>query len=153
MKAEEMQLAARQINKSGLNLIREFEGLRLSSYRCAAKRWTIGYGHTATAEPGQTITAREANDLLAGDLLMFEKGVTAAVKVPLTDNQFAALVAFAFNVGLAAFGRSTLLRHLNTKRYAMAAEEFLRWNKVNGEELGGLTRRRTAERALFLKQD
>jgi len=140
----------RRINKAGLQLIKDFEGLKLTAYKCPAGVWTIGYGSTGPhVRPGMTITPREASELLTADLLRFERAVTRLVKMPLNDNQFAALVSFAFNVGEAALEKSTLLKHLNAGRIAMAAQEFLRWNKAGGKVLAGLVRRREAERLLF----
>lgn len=140
----------RQTNKAGLKLIRDFEGLRLKSYRCAAGVWTVGYGHTGPdVFPNMTITPREANDLLASDLLRFERAVSESVKMKINDNQFSALVSLAFNVGEGNLKKSTLLKHLNAGRYAMAAGEFVKWNKAKGKVLDGLTRRRVAERDLF----
>jgi len=139
------------INASGLKLIKEFEGLRLKAYRCPAGVLTIGYGHTGGVREGQVLTQEEAEELLKKDLLVFERGVRNYVKVPLTDNQFSALVSFSYNVGLGAFGKSTLLRKLNARDYNGAATEFAKWNKGGGKVLLGLTRRRTAEKELFLK--
>ena len=140
----------RQINAAGLELIKRFEGLRLSAYKCPAGVWTIGYGSTGPhVRPGMTITPREATELLQADLLKFERAVAALVTVTINENQFSALVSFAFNVGEGALARSTLLKHLNAGRIAMAAQEFLRWTKAGGVELPGLVRRRQAERDLF----
>jgi GH24 family phage-related lysozyme (muramidase) len=140
----------RTINPAGLNLIKDFEGLRLNSYRDAVGVWTIGYGHTRTAGPGQRITNEQAIALLRQDVATFEKAVTSAVRVPVTNNQFAALVSFAYNVGSGALNSSTLLRRLNAGDASGAANEFLRWNRAGGQVLAGLTRRREAERDLFL---
>ncbi len=140
----------RTINSAGLNLIKDFEGLRLSSYRDAVGVWTIGYGHTRTAGPGQRITNEQATALLRQDVATFEKAVSQAVRVPITNNQFAALVSFAYNVGSGALNSSTLLRRLNAGDVSGAADEFLRWNRAGGQVLAGLTRRRVAERDLFL---
>jgi GH24 family phage-related lysozyme (muramidase) len=140
----------RTINPAGLNLIKDFEGLRLNSYRDAVGVWTIGYGHTRTAGPGQRITNEQAIALLRQDVATFEKAVTSAVRVPITNNQFAALVSFAYNVGSGALNSSTLLRRLNAGDSNGAVNEFLRWNRAGGQVLAGLTRRRVAERDLFL---
>lgn len=140
----------RPINETGLNLIRDFEGRRLNAYQDAVGVWTIGYGHTRTAYPGQRITEAGATALLREDVATFERAVSQAVRVPLTDNQYAALVSFAFNVGSGALNSSTLLRRLNAGDYYGAANELLRWNRAGGRELYGLTRRREAERSLFL---
>ena len=139
-----------RINTVGLNLIKDFEGLRLNSYRDAVGVWTIGYGHTGTAGPGQRITNAQATALLREDVATFENAVTRAVRVPVTANQFAALVSFTYNVGSGALNSSTLLRRLNAGDTLGAADEFLRWNRAGGQVLAGLTRRRVAERDLFL---
>lgn len=143
----------RRISQEGIALIQRFEGLKLEAYRCPAGVWTIGYGHTATARKGQRITRAEADQLLMDDLRQFEAGVSAALKRPATDGQFAAFVSLAFNVGLTAFRGSTALRRFNAGDLAGAAEALTWWNKatVAGERktLPGLVRRREAERALF----
>jgi len=147
-------------SENGIELVKAFEGLHkvksdgsVRSYRCPAGRWTIGYGHTHGVRSGETITPEEAEDLLRKDLQDCEAVVERMVKVDLTQNQFDALVSFVFNLGQGNFGSSTLLRKLNRGEYESAAEEFIRWNKarVDGElkALPGLTRRRTAEAALF----
>ncbi len=146
---EKLRQGGRRINEAGLALIRTFEGLALKPYRCPAGRWTIGYGHTETALPGQRISAEHAEALLRSDLVTFERGVATLVKVPLNDNQFAALVCFTFNIGLSAFTRSTLLRKLNAGRYDTVSAELLRWCRVSGVELPGLLRRRHAEAVLW----
>lgn len=135
----------------GISLIKEFEGCELDSYLCPANVWTIGYGHTKSAKKGQRIDLTHAENLLRGDLKGFERTVKASVKVPLSQNQFDALIAFTYNVGSRAFQDSTLLRKLNSEDYSGAADELLRWDKGGGRRLPGLTRRRIAERALFLR--
>lgn len=139
-----------KINDKGLQIIKDFEGCKLTSYLCPAGVWTIGYGHTTNVKPGMTITSADAERLLRQDLIRFENAVTQLVKVSVTPNQFSALVSFAYNVGVGALKNSTLLRKLNGKNYRGAADEFLRWNKANGKVLPGLTKRRIAERDLFL---
>lgn len=139
-----------RINEAGLDLIKDFEGLRLDAYQDAVGIWTIGYGHTSTAYPGQRITTAQATALLRQDVANFEDAVTRAVRVPITENQFAALVSFTYNVGSGALNSSTLLRKLNAGDTLGAANEFLRWNRAGGRVLAGLTRRREAERSLFL---
>ena len=137
------------IGEKGLELIKSFEGLRLRAYLCPAKVWTIGYGHTGDVRGGQVITQSQADDLLKQDLRRFEIAVRKLVKVPLTQNQFDALVSFAYNVGEAALSRSTLLRKLNAGDLAGTKLEFAKWNKGGGKVLAGLTRRRDAEANLF----
>lgn len=140
----------RRINEAGLALIKEFEGLRLTSYRCPAGVWTVGYGSTGPhVVPGMTITEEEAETLLTDDLRRFEEGVEQLVEVPLNDNQFAALVSFAFNLGLGALSGSTLLRLLNEGDYASVPAQLARWNKAGGKVLAGLSRRREAEGELW----
>lgn len=143
-----------KINEAGINLIKSFESLRLNSYLCPAKVWTIGYGHTGkNIKKGMTITEEQANDYLKNDLVYFENIVSKSVEVDLNENQFSALVSFVFNIGEGSFLASTLLKLLNNGDYKGAAEQFLRWNKSNGKVLPGLTRRRKEEVELFLKDD
>lgn len=140
----------RQITDEGLALIKRWEGLRLQAYLCPAGVWTIGYGHTGPdVTPGLVITEAYAEALLRQDLRTFEDGVSRLVTAPLTDNQFSALVSLAFNIGLGAFARSTLLRKLNAGDYAGAQAQFHVWNKAGGKVLPGLVNRRAGEAALF----
>ncbi|ARD62760.1 muraminidase [Kosakonia radicincitans DSM 16656] len=137
---------------AGLTLIKSFEGLSLEKYRDAVGKWTIGYGHLILPHENfpQALSKVEAEDLLRADLGMTERGVHRLVTVDLNQNQFDALVAFAFNVGLGNLQNSTLLRLLNQGQYQEAADQLPRWNKAGGKILAGLTRRRDAERALFM---
>jgi len=141
-------------SNKGLDLIKEFEGCRLTAYVCPAGVLTIGYGHTGTdVYPGQNVSQAEADRLLVNDLIRFENTVNSAVSVNLTQTQFDALVSFTFNVGGGAFRYSTLLALLNQGDYAGAAGQFKRWvNGANGP-LAGLVRRRAAEEALFLSEE
>lgn len=140
------------INAAGLKLITTFEGRKLGAYQDSVGVWTIGYGHTKTARPGMTITQAQAEQLLQADLEEFEAAVTDAVGVSLNSDQFSALVSFCFNLGAGALFESTLLRVLNQGDFEAAANEFPRWNNAGNQVLLGLTRRRLAERALFLSQ-
>jgi len=151
--AKGSRTSTRNIKQSGIELIKSFEGLELKAYQDSVRVWTIGYGHTKTAKVGMTITNAQAEDLLKGDLDKFEMAVEDAVKVSLNDDQFAALVSFAFNLGPRNLNKSTLLRLLNSGNSQGAADEFPKWNKAGGQVLKGLTRRRNAERALFLGKD
>lgn len=136
----------------GLALIKEFEGCELEAYQDVVGVWTIGYGHTgADVDPDLYITQAVADELLARDLARFEAGVSRMAKVPLTQNEFDALVSFSFNLGLANLAGSTLLRLLNAGQKVAAAAEFPRWNRAGGRVLAGLTRRRVAEQSLFLE--
>ena len=141
----------RNINAEGLALIKQWEGLRLNAYKCSAGKWTVGYGHTRTARQGKVITEEEAESLLQEDLRVFEASVNDAVTVPLTDNQFAALVSWAFNVGVSAMRNSTLIRKLNAGDYDAVPRELIRWNKVKGKPVHGLSNRRAAEAGLWAR--
>ncbi|MBD1601973.1 lysozyme [Pseudomonas typographi] len=135
----------------GVALIQAFEGLRLSAYRDSVGVVTIGWGHTGPdIRMGMKIDRAEAERLLCDDLHDFERDVSRLVQVPLSQNQFDALVCFSFNVGSGNLAGSTLLKKLNAEDYAGAAAQFLRWDKAGGVTLPGLTRRRAAERELFL---
>ena len=138
-------------SQEGINLIKKFEGCKLTAYKCPAGVWTIGYGHTDGVKKGQKITKARAEEYLKNDLIKYEKGVENLVKVTLNQNQFNALVSFAYNCGLSALKTSTLLKKLNKKDYKGASNEFLRWNKANRRVLEGLNTRRKAERDLFDK--
>lgn len=141
----------REVSEAGVRLVQEFEGCRLDAYRCPAGIPTIGYGATGPdIRMGMVWTQEQADERLAEDLARFAAGVERLVQVDLTDNQFAAIVSFAFNVGLGALRDSTLLRKLNAGDYEGAADQLPRWNKGGGRVLAGLTRRRLAERQLFL---
>lgn len=144
----------RLINQAGINLIKEFEGFRSRAYLCPANVWTIGYGSTyypnkTKVKQGDTINQQQGEQLLRDTCLDFEKAVDRAVKVKLTDNQFSALVSFAFNVGIGAFNKSTLLKVLNEGQYNQVGNQLKRWNRGGGKVLAGLTRRRNAEIKLF----
>jgi GH24 family phage-related lysozyme (muramidase) len=148
----------RKISKNGLELIKGFEGLYLTAYLDIVGVPTIGFGCTegVTKEDvanKRTITEQEAIDMMMKELDRFEKGVTKYVTIPINQNQFDALVSFSYNVGLGALQKSTLLKILNAGDISGAAEQFLRWNKAGGVEVKGLTRRRQAERSLFLKSE
>ncbi|UNE55374.1 lysozyme [Bartonella machadoae] len=146
----------RKISQEGLALIKQWEGLRLDAYLDKACVWTIGYGHTSKAgEPfvkkGMSITQEQAEEILCEDLKQFEKAVAKAVKVSLTDEQFAALVSFCYNVGTRAFYNSTLLKRLNQGDYASVPFELQKWNKAGGKVLKGLANRRAAEAGLWAR--
>lgn len=146
-----------RINQAGLDLIKSFEGLRLDAYRDPVGIWTIGYGTTRGVRAGMRITEKMADELLLADVAYFEQIIRSLVKVPLTGNEFSALVSFVYNLGEWNLSRSTLLQKLNAGDKAGAASEFLKWNKgkIGGRlrTLRGLTRRREAEMTLFLSAD
>lgn len=140
-----------QLSDNGLKMITKFEGCSLTVYKDVAGFPTIGVGHLI--KPGEkftTITQAQANDLLRSDARRFENGVSNLVTVPLTQNQFDALVSFSFNLGLNALTTSTLLKKLNSGDYKGAADEFLKWNKAGGKVVQGIANRRAEERRVFL---
>lgn len=142
------------IGQEGLELIKSFEGLRLRTYKCSSGVDTIGYGHTGPdVKPGMVITEEEAEDLLRKDVASFEQCINTFTSVKINQNEFDALVSFAFNCGCTAYKDSTLLRLLNQGApRTEVAEQFLRWVKgAGGETVPGLVRRREAEKKLFLK--
>lgn len=135
-----------------INLIKQFEGCRLTTYKCPAGIDTIGYGHTGPdVYAGLTITQEQADTLLAADLEKFSTGVDSAVKVPLNANQRGALISFAYNCGLNNLKHSTLIRKINAGDHTAAADQFSRWVYADGRTLQGLVRRRAAEAALYLE--
>ena len=130
------------ISAQGIDLVKKFEGLRLEAYQCSAGVWTIGYGTTANIRQGMKITRTQAEEYLVRDLLAFEQSINARVKVPLTQNQFDALICFVYNVGVGAFGKSSLLKLLNAGNYEAVPSQLMRWTKAGGKELIGLVKRR-----------
>lgn len=142
--------AQMQTSQVGLELIKRWEGYRTNAYLCPANVWTIGYGHTKGVKRGDKISRKQAEQLLIKDLEYYKRGVRDAVKVPLNQNQFDALVSFCYNVGVNAFKGSTLVTLLNRKQYILAAEQFLRWTRGGGRVLPGLVSRRKDEYELFL---
>lgn len=147
-----------QTSDIGIALIKQFEGCKLTAYPdpgTGGAPWTIGYGWTQPVDgkpvrPGMTIDQATADRLLKTGLVSYENDVSRLVKVKLSQGQFDALVSFTYNLGSRSLSTSTLLSKLNAGDYAGAADEFPRWNKASGKVLNGLTRRREAERALFL---
>lgn len=139
----------RQINRAGWELIKRFEGCKLTAYTCPAGRLTIGYGSTGPhVKPGMRITAEQADALLQADLRRFEDYVAEHCGKT-TDNQFAALVSFCFNVGEGNLRTSTLRRLHLAGDYAGAQAQFSRWTRGGGKVLPGLVKRREAEAALY----
>ncbi len=172
-------MSIRKINDNGINLVKSFEGIRdgdkitpnYDPYLDPVGIWTIGYGHaikggkdflrgeqnrqTAKNAYPNGLTLQQCEDLLRIDLESKCKGVESLLLVNVSDNQFAALVSLAYNIGIGAFGGSTILKLINLGKFKEASEHFIDWNKatVNGQKviLAGLTRRRLAEKELFLK--
>lgn len=176
-----MPAPLRDVPQDAVELIKSFEGIpdgdpctvKIDAYLCPAGVWTIGWGHALVDGGAQLkgpenkararqlypggITREQAETLLRADLIPRAASVSSLVKVAVSDRQFGALIALVFNIGAANLGASTLLRKLNAGDAAGAADQFLAWDKarVNGvlQPLAGLTRRRKAERAMFLGQD
>lgn len=141
---------------NGMREIKLHEGVRNTAYKDVVGIWTIGVGHTAAAGPptpikGMTITDAEVNEILARDLVKFEKAVGKAVKVPVNQNQYDALVSWTFNIGEGAMAKSTLIKKLNKGDYQGAADQFDVWINAGGQPVQGLINRRKKEKALFLK--
>jgi len=152
-----------KVNGKGTKLIKHFESLHdgdLSKIGLQPKLdpigiWTVFWGHACKNKEEAfklypTGTEKQADVLLAKDLVKFENDVLSLVKVKLNENQFSALVSFAYNCGAANLAQSTLLKKLNKSDFTGAANEFCRWNKAGGKVLKGLTLRREAEKNLFL---
>lgn len=141
----------KQLGASGRLLIQSFEKLALTAYKDGGGVWTIGWGHTGPrVVEGLTCTIAQADAWFEEDVAFAVRAVNAGVHAPIDQDQFDALVAFTFNVGVGAEGHSTLLKLVNASRFASAAEEFLKWDHIDGVVSDGLLRRRTAEQALFL---
>jgi lysozyme len=151
-----------QLSENGSRIIKNFEGLRLTAYRDAAGAWTIGYGSTRyhdgkQVRPGDKLASEiQADALFRNTLGQYEDAVNQLVKASLTQNQFDALVSFAYNEGTGALETSTLLVKLNEKNYAEAAAHFLAWDKITDPKTGKkvvletLVQRRKEESKLFL---
>lgn len=144
------------VSPSGVDLICNFEGLRLKAYDDGVGVWTIGFGTTKypngiRVKKGDTCTLDQAKAYMQNDLKSFEQTVNNTVKVPLNQNQFDALVSLAYNIGSTAFKNSTLVKRLNEGNYNAAANQFNVWVNAGGKRMQGLVNRRAAERTLFLK--
>ncbi|MDL2262498.1 lysozyme [Bacteroidales bacterium OttesenSCG-928-I21] len=139
----------KKIGNKGKSLIKSFEGLKLTSYLCPAGVWTIGYGHTQGVTSGQIITKQQADDFFDSDIEKFEKAV-ADENLDINQNQFDALVSFAFNAGASAFKKSTLLKKIKENPNNPEIEtEFMKWVNAGGRYLAGLAKRREAEAKLY----
>ena len=141
-------------SNQGRALIRMFESFSATPYRCPAGAWTIGFGCVIGNDEvayyqKHPVSKRQAIELFDSRIETFEDGLAELIKVPVKQHQWDALVSLVFNIGVYAFGNSTLLRRLNKADYADAAKEFSRWVYSNGRVLRGLVRRRTREQILF----
>lgn len=137
----------------GLSLIQRFEGFSATPYLCPAGWWTIGYGHVIReAEQGRLTQVDKATalKLLEQDVRIAEQAIAKLICVPLSQNQFDALVSFTFNLGPGALQRSTLRRIINRGEHEQVPAELLRWVWAGGRKLAGLARRRAAEGALYI---
>lgn len=146
----------RYTNQAGIDLIKSFEGFKATAYLDIVGVPTIGYGTTEgvtkdDVKNGRTITQAHGEELLKAHLAKVESGINQLVKIQINDNQFSALACFAYNLGLGALEKSTLLSLLNAGDVTGAADQFLRWDHAGGKQVPGLTRRRQAERSLFLQ--
>lgn len=139
------------LSPEGLEFLKTQEGYSEEAYQDIGGIWTIGYGGTVGVISGERTTPDVAEAKLLTAVDPIQAAVGAFVKIPLNQNQIDALISFVYNVGIGAFSRSTLLKFLNQGLYDEAADEFLRWDKVNGKSVLGLARRRHRERELFKK--
>ena len=138
-----------KLGEKGTEILKYFEGCKLTAYQDSVGVWTIGYGHTKGVYNGMTITQEEAEQMLLTELEEYEGYIEDMVTVPLTQNQFDALVVWIYNLGPTNFRNSTLLKELNAGNYNAAGQEITRWNKAGGKVLAGLVKRREAEAELF----
>ena len=138
-----------KLGERGTEILKYFEGCKLTAYQDSVGVWTIGYGHTKGVFDGMTITQEEAEQMLLTELEEYEGYIEDMVTVPLTQNQFDALVVWIYNLGPTNFKNSTLLKELNAGNYNAAGQEITRWNKAGGKVLAGLVKRREAEAQLF----
>jgi lysozyme len=145
------------VNDATIRLITEFEGFVPTWYKDPVGIWTVAFGHTdAAGKPtyaetvGDKFTREQGMDILRRDLEQYEAAVDRHVTVPLNANQRGALTSFTYNLGEGNLKKSTLLKKLNAGDYDGASKEFYKWNKAGGKILAGLTRRREAERQLFV---
>lgn len=142
-----------KLSQRGIDLIKQFEGYSSKAYPDPATGgvpWTIGYGTTRGVKPGMVITAEQAEKMLRDDAAKFESGVSSLITAPTTQGQFDAMVSLAYNIGLGNFGKSTLLKKHNARCYTCAADQFRVWNRANGKVMNGLTKRRAAEREVYM---
>lgn len=136
-------------SEKGLNLIKSFEGLKLTAYRCPAGKWTIGYGHTKGVKKGMYISEEVATHFLIEDVQRVEPVINSYNDIyHWTQNEFDALASFAFNCGI---GNLKKLLKYGQRTKSQIADAILLYNKANGRVLRGLIRRRKAERELFVK--
>lgn len=136
-------------NQACIDIIKQSEGVRLNAYRGPAGHWLIGYGHKADVTQGMKINVQQAETLLKTDLIKIEEQMGKLVKVPVSNNQFSALVCLGYNIGMGNLYKSTLLRRLNKGDYAGASDQFSVWRKAGGKINSHLVARRAKEQRLF----
>ena len=148
-----------KISQAGIDLVKRFEGCKLKPYLCPANKFTVGYGHvlgngvTLAEADNRIFTKEEVDVLLRTDLARFERGVLRYCTVHLSQSQFDALVSFAYNLGLGTLQRSAMRQKILRQDGEAASKELLKYDKVGGRPLKGLTRRRQAEYRLFTQLD
>lgn len=150
------EIISTEAHRRAMEIIKKFEGLRLEAYQDVVGVWTIGWGTTvypdgSRVKRGDRITEDYAEECLAHDMLKFENGIAGHIPYQLNPNQNAALISFAYNLGLGALYHSTLLKKIHDKDLEGAANEFKKWCHAGGKKVNGLVRRRKDERNLFLE--
>ena len=143
-----------KISENGIALLQSLEGYTTTAYKGSDNVWTIGYGHTGPeVVQGLTITQQQAIDFLKSDLSKFETVVSGALKNPVNQNQFDALVIFAYNIGGARFMNSTAVKMINADNYEAVPDWIAKYNKIDGVVSPGLQNRRSAEINLWNTPD
>ena len=142
-----------QISKTGIELLKHFEGCELKAYQDSVGVWTIGYGHTKVIYEGLEITQLEAEKMLQDELPEYEGYITDKVVPMLQQHEYDALVCWVYNLGPTNLSSSTLLKRLNAGEFKDVPFQMKRWDKAGGQPLLGLTRRRNAEALLFKGED
>jgi len=141
-------------SNKGIAMIKQYEGLRFSAYKCSAGRLTIGYGHTKDVVEGQKITAIQAESFFIQDIMEVEKSISLLVKKPLNQGQFDAIASFIFNFGATKFSTSTLRQKINANpNDSSIAYEFSRWVYSNNKRSAGLIKRRDNEAKLYFSNN
>ena len=138
-----------QLSKTGIELLKHFEGCELKAYQDSVGVWTIGYGHTKGIYEGLEITQLEAEKMLQDELPEYEGYITDKVVPMLQQHEFDALVCWVYNLGPTNLSSSTMLKKLNAGEFKEVPFQMKRWDKAGGQPLLGLTRRRNAEALLF----
>ena len=142
-----------QLSKTGIELLKHFEGCELKAYQDSVGVWTIGYGHTKGIYEGLEITQSEAEKMLQDELPEYEGYITDKVVPMLQQHEYDALVCWVYNLGPTNLSSSTLLKRLNAGEFNDVPFQMKRWDKAGGQPLLGLTRRRNAEALLFKGED